>query len=90
MKLNHLAIAFALLFTSVTAMGADAAAGKVKVEQACAECHRRTDFSGESVSQLEALLKDIVAGKVKHSKRPLQLSSQEIADIAAHWAGARK
>ncbi|HTE41424.1 MAG TPA: hypothetical protein VK629_11370 [Steroidobacteraceae bacterium] len=85
-----LGVLVAAVLTSVNALAADAPAGKAKVEQACAECHRRSDFSGESAPQLEALLKDIVSGKVKHSKRPLQLTAQEIADVAAYWAGTRK
>jgi mono/diheme cytochrome c family protein len=89
-KKSRLAILAAAVLTSISATAADATAGKAKVDQACAECHRRSDFSGESPSQLEALLKDIVSGKVKHSKRPLQLTSQEITDIAAYWAGTRK
>ena len=69
---------------------ADSAAGKLKVEQACAECHRPSDWSGESAPALEALMKDIVAGKVKHNKRPLQLTAKEISDIAAYWTSGRK
>jgi hypothetical protein len=38
---------------------------------------------------LESLIKDIVAGKVKHSQRKLQLTPQEITDIAAYWTNGR-
>ena len=69
---------------------ADVAAGKARVESQCAECHKPSDWSGESNAALESLIKDIVAGKVKHAKRRLQLSPQDISDIAAYWTGGRK
>lgn len=72
-----------------TAFAADAAAGKIKVEQACAECHRPSDWSAESAAALEALMKDIVVGKIKHTKRALQLTPQEIENIAAYWTSGR-
>ena len=75
---------------AATVHAADTAAGKAKVEQECAECHRPSDWSGESTAALESLLKDIVAGKVNHSKRRLQLTPKEIADIAAYWTSGRK
>jgi len=72
------------------AYAADAEAGKAKVTQLCAECHRPKDWNGETTAALESLIKDIVAGKINHSQRKLQLAPQEIADIAAYWTSGRK
>lgn len=69
---------------------ADLDSGKAKVAQQCAECHRPSDFNGESRAALEALIKDVVTGKVPHSKRLVRLSDQEIADVAAYWSSVRK
>lgn len=62
---------------------ADVAAGKAAAQK-CIECHEADDWEGESAASLEALITDIVAGKVKH-KSKLSLSAAEIADIAAYW-----
>lgn len=68
-----------------TAQAADVAAGKAKTETICNECHEAADWQGEGEADLQALIKDVVAGKVKHPKK-LQLSDAEIANIAAYWA----
>jgi mono/diheme cytochrome c family protein len=65
-------------------MAADVQSGKAAAQAKCIECHEADDWEGESAPSLESLIRDIVAGKVKH-KRPLQLSPAEIADIAAYW-----
>jgi mono/diheme cytochrome c family protein len=65
-------------------MAADVQAGKAASQAKCIECHEADDWEGESAASLESLMRDIVAGKVKH-KRPLQLSAAEIGDIAAYW-----
>ena len=81
----------AVTMLSTTAIhAADVEAGKAKVAQQCAECHRTKDWSGETTPALESLIKDIVAGKVNHSKRKLTLTPQEISDIAAYWTSGRK
>jgi mono/diheme cytochrome c family protein len=69
---------------SAPAVAADVQAGKSASQAKCLECHEADDWEGESAASLESLIRDIVAGKVKH-KRPLQLSAAEIADIAAYW-----
>ena len=84
------AAVLALLAFSCIAEAADVDAGKAKVTQLCAECHRPKDWTGETTAALESLIKDIVAGKVNHSQRKLQLTPQEIADIAAYWTNGRK
>ena len=74
----------ASMWLSAPAMAADVQAGKSASQAKCIECHEADDWEGESAASLESLIRDIVAGKVKH-KRPLQLSAAEIADIAAYW-----
>jgi hypothetical protein len=54
-----------------------------------AQCHGATDWEGEDAPSLEELIRDIVAGKVKH-KGKLELSPDEIADIAAYWGQVEK
>lgn len=66
------------------ALAADVQAGKAAAQAKCIQCHEADDWEGESAASLESLIRDIVAGKVKH-KGPLQLSPAEVADIAAYW-----
>ena len=74
----------ALASLPLAVRAADVQAGKAASQAKCVECHEADDWEGESTASLESLIRDIVAGKVKH-KRPLQLSAAEIADIAAYW-----
>jgi mono/diheme cytochrome c family protein len=69
---------------SAVASGADTQAGRSAAQSKCAECHDADDWEGEDAASLESLIRDIVAGKVKH-KRKLELSPAEIANIAAYW-----
>jgi mono/diheme cytochrome c family protein len=71
------------------ALAADAQAGRSVAQSKCAECHDADDWEGEDAASLESLIRDIVAGKVKH-KRKLELGATEIADIAAYWGAGRK
>ena len=71
------------------ALAADAQAGRSVAQSKCAECHDADDWEGEDAASLESLIRDIVAGKVKH-KRKLELGAAEIADIAAYWGAGRK
>ena len=68
---------------------ADAAAGKATFSSICSECHEVADFDGEDPKQLAANIHDIVAGKKKH-KKALQLTDQQIADVAAYMAAGGK
>lgn len=74
----------ALSVLPVAAMPADVQAGKAAAQAKCIGCHEADDWEGESAASLESLIRDIVAGKVKH-KSPLQLSPAEVAEIAAYW-----
>jgi mono/diheme cytochrome c family protein len=88
-KLFHW-ITLCTAFFSASAQAGDVDAGKAKVAQQCAECHRPADWDGETTAQLQSLLRDIAAGRLTHRKRPLQLTEQDIADIAAYWTSGRK
>jgi len=82
----------ALLFglsTVSTVRAADTQAGKSVAQAKCNECHEADDWDGEDAASLESLMRDIVAGKVKH-KRKLELTSVEMTNIAAYWADASK
>jgi mono/diheme cytochrome c family protein len=63
---------------------ADVAGGKAVAQAQCVQCHEADDWTGESAGSLESLIRDIVAGKVKHRTR-LQLSDTDIANVAAYW-----
>jgi mono/diheme cytochrome c family protein len=71
-----------------TAAHADAAAGKATFTQVCAECHEVADFEGEKAADLQATIKQIVGGSMKH-KKALKLTDAEIADVAAYMAGGK-
>lgn len=85
-----LAVFSGLILVGVSALSADIEAGKTKVAQQCAECHRLADWNGETQAALESLIKDILAGKVQHNKRAFKLSDQDAANIAAYWTSGRK
>lgn len=68
---------------------ADVSAGKAAAQAKCIQCHEAGDWEGEDAASLESLMRDIVAGKVKHKTR-LDLSAADMANIAAYWAQAGK
>lgn len=86
-------IAGAVLIASVLAsshvLAADVAAGKASAQAKCVQCHEADDWDGESAASLEGIIRDIVAGKVKH-KTKLELTPAEIANIAAYWAAGKR
>jgi len=67
---------------------ADAAAGKATFTQVCAECHEVADFEGEDAAELQATIKKIVGGTMKH-KQALKLTDAQIADVAAYMASGK-
>lgn len=79
----------AFLGAGSAAHAADAQAGRSVAQAKCAECHDADDWEGEDAASLESLIRDIVAGKVKH-KRRLELTPAEIANIAAFWGQGGK
>ena len=92
MKINALTmtwVGMAVLLLGSGAAGADAAAGRARFNAICGECHDSADFENENPQALAATLRQIVSGEIKH-KRALQLSDQEIADIAAYMSTGGK
>ncbi len=77
-----------LLVSSVHA--ADAGAGKAVAQARCAACHEPADWQGETAASLQSLIRDVVSGKVSHSKTKVELSEAEIADVAAYWLTGKK
>jgi len=73
-----------LFCVGTAAQAADAQEGRGTAQSKCAQCHDADDWEGEDAASLESLIRDIVAGKVKH-KGKLDLSATEIANIAAYW-----
>jgi mono/diheme cytochrome c family protein len=69
---------------------ADAGAGKVAAQAKCAACHEPADWQGETQNSLQSLIRDVVSGKVKHSKTKVELNETEIANIAAYWLSGKK
>ena len=77
------------LWLSGPSLSADVEAGKGAADVKCAQCHGAGDWEGEDAPSLEELIRDIVAGKVKH-KSKIELAPHEIADIAAYWGLGEK
>ena len=71
-----------------SAAHADAAAGKATFTQVCAECHEVADFEGEDAAEIQATIKKIVGGTMKH-KKALKLTDAQIADVAAYMAAGK-
>ena len=81
--------AVAMPVLSSASFAADLDAGKAAADRQCLECHEAADWQGEDAASLESLIRDIVAGKIKH-KRTLQLADNDIRNIAAYWASGGK
>jgi mono/diheme cytochrome c family protein len=88
-ELQGLLILVASLALGGVAQAADVLAGRSAAQGKCAQCHEADDWEGEDAASLESLIRDIVAGKVKH-KGKLELSAAEIANIAAYWGQGKK
>lgn len=73
-----------------SAWSADAGAGKAIAQAKCAACHEPADWQGETAASLQSLIRDVVSGKVKHSKTKVELSEAEIANVAAYWLTGKK
>ena len=81
--------AMALGAWATSGFAADVSAGRIAANAKCVECHEADDWEGESAASLEGIIRDIVAGKVKH-KRKLELTPAEISNIAAYWGAGKK
>jgi mono/diheme cytochrome c family protein len=82
------ALACLLLTSQVSA--ADVAAGKAVAQARCAACHAPADWKGETDAGLQSLLRDVVSGRVKHTKARVELSDADIANITAFWLSTKK
>jgi cytochrome c553 len=89
MRIRSIIALMSMLATGAALQAADLQSGKTAAQAKCSECHDADDWEGEDAASLESLIRDIVAGKVKH-KRKLELTSAEMANIAAYWADASK
>ena len=77
-------------WSAVRAAGAgDAQAGKAIVGQNCGACHdgMMSMWQGKSASDIDGLIHQVVAGKVPHPKK-LELTDEQMADVAAYWSSA--
>lgn len=83
------AVASGFVFAAGSAFAADAAAGKATFEQSCASCHELVDWKGKSEADMSTMIKDVVAGKVKH-KKAIKLEDAEIANVSAFVAANAK
>jgi cytochrome c553 len=79
----------ALICASGPVHAADVQAGRSAAQSKCAQCHDADDWEGEGAASLESLIRDIVAGKVKH-KNKVELTAAEISNIAAYWGAGKK
>ncbi|MGE0114930.1 MAG: hypothetical protein AB7T07_08625 [Steroidobacteraceae bacterium] len=78
-----------LLLASAT-QAADVAAGKSVAQARCAACHEPADWQGETAASLQSLIRDVVSGKVKHSKTKVELNETDIANVTAYWLTGKK
>ncbi len=62
---------------------------KKMFDDVCAECHETADFEGEDAKELEANIKKIVAGQMKH-KKAIKLTDAEAAAMASFMAKGGK
>lgn len=67
------------------ALAADAAAGEAKAET-CLDCHEAADFEGMSAEEIEASIKDALAGEIKHPPAISEITEADAADVAAWFA----
>lgn len=84
-----LGVAAALSSAVSMASAADAQKGQAMVDQNCAACHggMMGMWKGKSAADIDGLIHQVVAGKATHPKK-LDLTDEQIADIAAYWASA--
>lgn len=80
-----LVVVAASALAATAASAADIAAGGTIVKQVCSACHDPSAWKGKTPAQIDALIHEVVAGKVMHPKK-LTLSDAQMADVAAYWA----
>jgi mono/diheme cytochrome c family protein len=67
----------------------DAQAGKAIVGANCGACHdgMMSMWQGKSAADIDGLIHQVAAGQAPHPKK-LELTDQQMADVAAYWASA--
>jgi cytochrome c553 len=88
MRRRHTLLLLIVALSSPALRAADAQGGKLAAQK-CVQCHEADDWEGEDAPSLESLITDIAAGKIKH-KTKIDLTSAEIANIAAYWGSGGK
>lgn len=83
-------LAIALLSLPLAALGGaalagDPAAGEAKAGM-CLDCHFSDDFAGQDAGEIEALIRQALAGEIKHAAEIKNLAEDDIADVAAWFA----
>ena len=97
-KLSILALASALALIASPTYAADAAAGKAKAEEACADCHgddgkgddENAAIAGMSVADFTKAMTEYQNGTrtkdAKMAKAAKKLSAADVANVAAYYA----
>lgn len=81
--LRRLALTAACLAASAVGAAGDPDAGRSKAE-ACLICHAAASFAGQEEAAIEAKIDAIAASDQPHP--PLDLSAEDIRDVAAFYA----
>lgn len=81
-------LAVVLLAGASVTSAADINAGRAVAQAKCAQCHAAGDWEGENAASLEEIIRDIVAGKVKHRTK-IDLTAAEIGNVAAYWGAGK-
>jgi cytochrome c553 len=84
-KLAIALISLPLVAFSGAALAADHGAGKDQAD-ACLDCHEPDDFAGSSAAEIEQMIRDAIAGTVKHGPEIKDLAEEDIAAVAAWFA----
>ena len=97
-KLSILALASALTLIAGPSYAADAAAGKAKAEEACADCHgddgkgddENSPIAGMSVADFTKAMTEYQDGTrtkdAKMAKAAKKMSAADVANLAAYYS----
>jgi cytochrome c553 len=89
MRVKHFGILVGTAACIVGFSGTVLADGKATFDAICSECHAADDFEGETVDDIQEMISQIVNGEIEHKKK-LELTDQQIADMAAFYASGGK
>ncbi len=68
--------------------GAALADAKAKFDADCSDCHEVKDYAGKPAAEIEAKIKDIAAGKVKH-KGKIKVTDAEAKELATFLSAGK-